>query len=141
MNINENLLSSLSEETNREIEENAARKKPLLPKGSSLKRDFLAEDFRDQIENIYEAIIVMSQRARQIGQKQARIIEQFLAAKVRSDNDDIEEDAPVAARPFEDDDDDAPRLPQFEKPTVLAMNELLKGDLKYRNKNENVKKS
>jgi DNA-directed RNA polymerase subunit K/omega len=140
MNINENLLSSLSEETNREIEEKASKKTLLLPKGSSLKRDFLAEDFRDQIENIYEAIIVMSQRARQIGQKQARIIEQFLAAKVRSDSDDVEEDAPVA-RPFEDDDEDAPRLPQFEKPTVLAMNELLKGDLKYRNKDEDVKKS
>jgi DNA-directed RNA polymerase subunit K/omega len=140
MNLNENLLSSLSEETNREIEESTTKKTLILPKGSSLKRDFLAEDFRDQIENIYEAIIVMSQRARQIGQKQARIIEQFLAAKVRSDNDEVEDDAPVA-RPIEEDDDDAPRLPQFEKPTVLAMNELLKGDLKYRNKDEDVKKS
>jgi DNA-directed RNA polymerase subunit K/omega len=105
-----------------------------------LKRDFLAEDFRDQIDNIYEAIIVMSQRARQIGQKQARIIEQFLAAKVRPESEEVEEEIPTR-RPFEDDDDDTPRLPQFEKPTVLAMNELLMGDLKYHTKDEDAKKS
>lgn len=140
MNVNENLLSSLSEETNREIEEHAAAKAPREPKGSPLKRDFLAEDFRDQIDNIYEAIIVMSQRARQIGQKQARIIEQFLAAKVKPDSDEVEEEVPVA-RPMEEDDEDNPRLPSFEKPTVLAMNELLKGDLRYHFKEEDAKKS
>lgn len=140
MNANENLLSSLSEETNRELEEQSARKARREPKASPLKRDFLAEDFRDQIDNIYEAIIVMSQRARQIGQKQARVIEQFLASKIKPDSEEIEEEVPVR-RPLDEDDDDAPRLPQFEKPTVLAMNELLKGDLKYNVKDEDAKKS
>ncbi len=133
MEINENLLSSLSEETNREIQQQTAAKKLREAKTSNLKRDFLAEDFRGKIDNIYEAIIVMSQRARQIGQKQAGVIEQFLASKIKPDSDDTEEEVP-AKKPLEEDDDDAPRLPEFEKPTILAMNELLKGELKYQTK-------
>lgn len=133
MSLNENLLSSLSEETNREIEEQNRPQHARPWRTVSLKRDFLAEDFRDKIDNIYEAIIVMSQRARQIGQSQARVIEQFLASKIKPDSEELDEEVP-AKRPFEEDDEDAPRLPEFEKPTILAMNELFKGDLKYQHK-------
>ncbi|RJP80162.1 MAG: hypothetical protein C4524_03710 [Candidatus Zixiibacteriota bacterium] len=132
MNLNENLLSSLSEETNREMEQQAAPKAPRESRNPSLKRDFLAEDFRENVDNIYEAIIVMSQRARQIGQKQARVIELFLASKAKPDSDEVDDEAP--AHRIEDEDEDAPRLPDFEKPTVLAMNELHKGYLKFRYK-------
>ena len=127
----ENLLSSLSEETNQEMER--AGKIPKFPedKSETVRRDFLSEDFNDRIPNIYEAIIVMSQRARQIGQRQARVIEEFMASKVRTDADDEEEEEIVRPR-IDEDDEDAPKLPKFEKPTILAMNQMHKGDIKYK---------
>lgn len=131
MNINENLLGSLSEETNGEIDETAAAKPVRDPKLDPLRRDVLAEDFRGKIDNIYEAVIVLSQRARQIGQAQAGVIEQFLASKIKPDTDENEEEVP-AKKPLEVDDEDAPKLPKFEKPTILAMNELLKGEIAYK---------
>jgi DNA-directed RNA polymerase subunit K/omega len=126
-----NWLSSLSEETNRQMEE---MRKPLQKKGDSsdtLRRDYLAEDFYEQAANIYEAIIIMSKRARQLGQRQTRIIEQFIASKMRPDDDENEDEY---VRPFDDDDEDAPRLPKFEKPTILAMNEMHQGKIKYKYK-------
>jgi DNA-directed RNA polymerase subunit K/omega len=129
MSLNENLLSSLSEETHRELEKQTETIRFQDRKSDPIQRDLLAEDFRDKIDNIYEAIIVIAQRARQIGQKQSRIIEHFLASKKPQETDDAEEEAP--RRKPTDEDDDEPRLPKFEKPTILAMNELLKGEIKY----------
>ena len=126
----ENLLSSLSEETSQEMEREGRIQKFPEDKTETVRRDFLAEDFQGKVPNIYAAIIVMSQRARQIGQRQARIIEEFMASKVRSDVDDEDEEEIVRPR-IDEDDEDAPRLPKFEKPTVLAMNEMYKGDIKY----------
>ncbi len=126
----ENLLSSLSEEINRELERAKQPKRSPELDENAIRRDYLAEDFHEQATNIYEAIIVMSQRARQLGQKQARVIEQFMASRVRSDDDDEEE----VVRSIEDDDEDQPRVPKFEKPTVLAMNEMHKGAIKYNRK-------
>lgn len=125
----ENLLSSLSEEINLELERARRIKKLPLSDSDKVRRDFLAEDFQDQAPNIYEAIIVMSQRARQIGQKQARIIEQFMASRMRNDESEEEEEV---VRSIDDDDDDEPRVPKFEKPTILAMNEMHLGEIKYR---------
>jgi len=125
----ENLLRSLSEETNREMEKETATQSFREGKSETLRRDFLAEDFRDKVDNIYEAVIVMSQRARQIGHQQARIMEQFLSSRVRPESDDNEESEPP--RKLDDDDEDAPKLPRFEKPTILSMNELHKGILKH----------
>jgi len=132
MSINENLLGSLSEETSQEIEDSGAERLARQPKTDSLRRDLLAENFRSKIDNIYETVIVLSQRARQIGQQQASVIEQFLAAKIKPDSDETEEEAPAKKPP--EDDEDAPKLPKFEKPTVLAMNELLKGNIAYKYK-------
>ncbi len=130
----ENLLSSLSEETRydigiKDLQQKAAAE---LDKEGMLRRNLLSEDFRDDYPNIYEAIIVMSKRARQIGQRQARIIEQFMAAKAKPDDDDEDDDIPL--RSLDDDDEDSPKLPRFEKPTVIAMNEMKKGELKYEDK-------
>jgi DNA-directed RNA polymerase subunit K/omega len=130
MSINENLLGSLSEENNGEDQSAAAQDRIRQARLEALRRDVLAEDFRGSIQNIYEAVLVLSTRARQIGQQQANIIEQFLASKIKPDTEETEEEVPVA-KPAEDD-DDAPRLPRFEKPTVLAMNELLRGELTYK---------
>ena len=129
MGMNENLLSSLSEETHRELEKKTETIHFQDRRNDPIKRDILAEDFRDKIDNIYEAVIVIAQRARQIGQKQARIIEHFLASKKPQEMDDADDDTP--RRKSVEEDEDEPRLPKFEKPTILAMNELLKGEVKY----------
>jgi DNA-directed RNA polymerase subunit K/omega len=132
--MSENLLSSLSDENNSEQELQGDVAAGVEAKSSALRRDFLAEDFRDKAPNIYEAIIVISKRARQIGQKQARLIEQYMSSKVQtSDLDEVEgEEEDVPRKPiYDDDDEDAPKFPRFEKPTVLAMNELHKGMLNY----------
>ena len=126
----ENLLSSLSEETNREMEKEGKPHSFPEKKAESVRRDFLAEDFKDKIPNIYEAIIVMSQRARQLGRKQTRIIEQFIAAKARPDTDEEEDEEPVRSF-IDEDDEDAPKLPKFEKPTILAMNAMHEGLINY----------
>lgn len=128
--MNENLLSSLSEETNRELEKDAKKIASREARSESLKRDYLAEDFRTKIDNIYEAIIVLSQRARQIGHQQARIMEQFLTSRAKPDAEEGEEVEPVK-KSLEDDDEDGPKYPRFEKPTILSMNELEKDILKY----------
>ncbi|TKJ40698.1 hypothetical protein CEE37_06965 [candidate division LCP-89 bacterium B3_LCP] len=125
--MNDNLFTTLSEETSRELEKASRGKLPQSSGEESLRRDFLAEDFHKRASNIYEAIIIMSKRARQLGQRQGRIIEQFMASKVRPDDDEEEEEHVRTL----DDDDDEPRLPKFEKPTILAMNEMHKGDIKY----------
>ena len=132
--MNDDSLASLSQETNQEIEKEArkSQEKNLEEKAQILRRDFLAEDFFEQDFNIYETIIVISQRARQIGQQQARIVEQFLASRVKPDSDDLDDDKPL--RSFDDDDDDVPRLPQFEKATILAMNEMAQGEINYKYK-------
>ena len=130
MSINENLLGSLAEEAGEESPAAELEQRLREAKAEALRRDLLAEDFRDRIQNIYEAIIVLSLRARQIGQQQANVIEQFLSSKVKPDTDESEEEVP--AKKALEDDEDSPRLPRFEKPTVLAMNELLREGINYK---------
>lgn len=98
------------------------------------RRDLLAEDFNGKSSNIYEAIIIMSQRARQIGQKQAQVIEKFMASKSRSEEG--EGDIPDIFIAEDDDDEERVRLPRFEKPTVVAMNEMYRDMLTWENQNE-----
>jgi len=130
MSINENLLGSLSEENGEESQAADLERRLREARAEALRRDLLAEDFRGRIQNIYEAIIVISQRARQIGQQQANVIEQFLSSKVKPETDENEEEATVK-KTLEDDEDSA-RLPKFEKPTVLAMNEMLREGINYK---------
>jgi len=130
MSINENLLGSLAKENSEESQAEDLEQRLREAKAEALRRDLLAEDFRGRIQNIYEAIIVLSMRARQIGQQQANVIEQFLSSKVKPEADENEEEVPV--KKSLEDDDDSPRLPKFEKPTVLAMNELLREGINYK---------
>ena len=76
-------------------------------------------------DNIYEAIIVLAKRARQINDEQ----KQLLHRETEYDNyDDYDEDGYDAVTP----DVDYPKLP---KPTSLALGELLSGKLKYSYRN------
>jgi len=132
--MSENLLRSLSEETNFEMQKDAKSPELNESKVEGYRRDLLAEDFNGKSSNIYEAIIIMSQRARQIGQKQAQVIEKFMASKSRSEEG--EGDIPDIFIAEDDDDEERVRLPRFEKPTVVAMNEMYRDMLTWENQNE-----
>lgn len=78
-------------------------------------------EIESHADNIYEAIIVLAKRARQINDEQ----KQLLQRETEYDNyDDYDEDGYDAVTP----DIDYPTLP---KPTTLALEELLSGKLKY----------
>lgn len=80
---------------------------------------FLAEDFYGKTNSIYEAIIAIARRARQIGEEQRKEMDAYLSQvemleKFQEDEESYDE--PV--RPHE------PVL-QFEKPTVLSLREMI----------------
>lgn len=80
---------------------------------------FLAEDFHGNAENIYEAIVAIARRARQIGEEHRKEMDAYLSQvemleKFTEDEENYDE--PV--RPHE------PVL-QFEKPTILSLREMI----------------
>ena len=78
------------------------------------------EDFDKQTDNIYEAVMVLSRRARKIGADQKLEIERFLT-NVEAEEENEEE---VEVK------DEVVRV-QLEKPTIIAVNELKRGDLEF----------
>ncbi|MBD3167832.1 hypothetical protein GF324_14615 [bacterium] len=88
---------------------------------------FLAEDYYGKTKNIYETIMVVAQRARQVGERQRREMDAYL--------NQVE-----AMEKFEDEDagmiEDAPEIHepvlQFEKPTVLALREMIADKLEIK---------
>lgn len=84
--------------------------------------EFFPERFLKDETNIYETVLVIATRARQIGELQKRLIDRHLgqtamleqqAARARAeDSDDVIEPEPIH-RP----------LPQFEKPVIIALDE------------------
>ena len=94
------------------------------------KTTFLAEDFRDKGENIYEVILVVAKRARQIGELQKRMIDRALGqtemmeqqAEQELEGEDIE-------RIFEP--EERPQL-HFEKPAIQAMREMANDEVDWK---------
>jgi DNA-directed RNA polymerase subunit K/omega len=84
--------------------------------------DFLGEDFEELADNIYEAIIVIAKRARSIGESQKREIDSQIGTLelTETPEDDL----------FEDEETE-PEFRIYEKPTILAMQEMKSGQLKY----------
>lgn len=86
-------------------------------------QDFFPERFLGGALNIYESVLVIAQRARQISELQKRQIDRHLgqtemleqaAARARAEeSDDLIEPEPI----------DRP-VPKFDKPVVLAMQEM-----------------
>lgn len=84
------------------------------------------EDFLPHAANIYEAVLSIAKRARQIGEIHKRQVDRFLgqtemmeqaAARARADeSDELPEPEPI----------DRPKL-VFEKPVILAMREMKGG--------------
>ncbi|MBU0692844.1 DNA-directed RNA polymerase subunit omega [bacterium] len=91
---------------------------------------FHPEAFIDKADSIYEAVLIISRRARQIGELQKRRIDRHLgqtemleqaAARARAEEgDDVVEPEPI----------DRSHI-QFEKPVVLALREMLAGEIEY----------
>ncbi len=85
-----------------------------------------SEDFLPHATNIYEAVLAVAKRARQISELQKRQIDRYLgqtemleqqAARARAEeSDDAEPPEPI----------DRPGL-RFEKPVVLAQRDMLAG--------------
>jgi hypothetical protein len=80
---------------------------------------FLAEDFHGNADNIYEAIVAIARRARQIGEEQRREMDAYLSQvemleKFTEDEENYDE--PVRQH--------EPVL-QFEKPTILSLREMI----------------
>ena len=86
------------------------------------KKIFSKEDFEDLSENIYEAVMVVAQRARRIGKDQKDQIEQFLGAM---ETDGEENTGTVLDEKLKNE------ILKMKKPTVLAIEEMLEGELKY----------
>ncbi len=90
---------------------------------------FLSEDFGDheQTDNIYEAIVAISLRARQIGEEHRKEMDAYLSQvemmeRFQDDEDNFDE-------PLKHHDP----VIQFEKPTVLALREMIADKLHVTN--------
>ena len=86
------------------------------------KEQFLAEDFDELADNIYEAIIVVAKRARKVGEEQRKEIDKQIGALDLSESTEEE--------PIEEDEEE-PHYIRYEKPTMIAMKEMVNGKLKY----------
>ena len=80
---------------------------------------FLAEDFHGKADNVYEAIVAIARRARQIGEDQRKEMDAYLSQvemleKFTEDEENYDE--PVRQH--------EPVL-QFEKPTILSLREMI----------------
>lgn len=94
--------------------------------------NFQPEDFLPRATNIYEAVLAIAKRARQIGELHKRHVDRYLgqtemleqaAARARADDsDELPEIEPI----------ERPKL-HFDKPVVLAMREMKEGAIEHYN--------
>ena len=94
------------------------------------KRTFLAEDFREKGENIYEVILVVAKRARQIGELQKRLIDRALGqTEMLEQQAERELEGEDMERIFEP--EERPEL-HFDKPVIKAMTELANDEIDWK---------
>lgn len=89
---------------------------------------FSLEDFFKKTGNIYEAVVIMAKRARQITDEQRILIDRerevapvIIEPKESEEYDDVEIDREALHRSYK----------KFPKPTTLAIQEMLEGYLKW----------
>ena len=83
----------------------------------------------EQVDNLYEAVVIIAKRARQINDEQRSITQQILMEQA--------ENAPPPSLEDLEDEDLGPREPiqdymRFPKPSVVAIKEMLEGKIKFR---------
>jgi len=74
--------------------------------------------------NLYEAIIIIAKRAKQINDEQKRFIEQETGIDDSMGNYDDDDD-------FDGQIEDEPKIIKLPKPTEVAIKELLEGKINY----------
>jgi DNA-directed RNA polymerase subunit K/omega len=95
--------------------------------------EYFPEDFLDGPVNIYEAVLIIAKRARQMGELQKRMIDRHLGQT------EMLEQAAARARAEESDDAAPPEpvehlnrpVPKFEKPVVLSMAEMKEKKIEF----------
>ena len=86
------------------------------------------EDIQNKTANIYEAVVVMAKRARQINDDQKMQIQNEMDVSVpidmreSEDFDDVEIDREALLREYK----------KFPKPSTLAIQEMAEGKIEYR---------
>jgi DNA-directed RNA polymerase subunit K/omega len=96
-------------------------------------KDYFPEDFLGSgAATIYETVLVIAKRARQIGELQKRQIDRHLGQT------EMMEQAAARARTEESDDYVEPEpidrpVPRFDKPVLLAMQEMKEGQIDFGN--------
>jgi DNA-directed RNA polymerase subunit K/omega len=94
-------------------------------------RDYFPEDFLEGgASSIYETVLVIAKRARQIGELQKRYIDRHLGQT------EMMEQAAARARTEESDDYVEPEpidrpVPRFEKPVLAGMREMKEGEIDF----------
>ena len=91
------------------------------------------DEVTQKVENIYEAIIIIAKRARQVNDEQKRYIESELA--IDADNDEYGDDDE-----YEINKENIGEFIQLPKPTRVAISEFLTGKLnhEYLTRNEDA---
>ncbi len=88
--------------------------------------DWLIEDFHEQASSVYEAIMVASHRARQIGRQHKQEIDNWTSAVEALESEgQIDENSDAGIDHF-----------HHSKPTIKALSELKKNKLEYRYRDE-----
>ncbi len=86
---------------------------------------FLSEDFAGKHGTVYKAIMMISQRARKIGEEQRKEMDAYLkSVEMMEKHDNLEDEGMIEDNPVHHE----PIL-QFEKPTILALREMFGGKL------------
>lgn len=90
--------------------------------------DISFEDFFKKTDNIYEAVVAMSRRARQVTDEQKRQLEKEMELNPLSESrdaaddfDEIEIDREALKR----------EITKYPKPTTVAMEEMAEGNINY----------
>jgi len=94
------------------------------------KRAFLAEDFHGMAENIYETILIIARRSRQIGELQKRQIDRELGQTEMLEQQ-VTEPTGEEIEVHTEEPEPRPQL-HFEKPTIQAMREMASEKTKWR---------
>lgn len=81
------------------------------------------EKLEQNVDNLYEAIVIIARRARQINELQKRMIEKD--GNFSSDLDDYEEEETIDRDVVES------QYLKLPKPTTIALQEMLEGKLSY----------
>jgi DNA-directed RNA polymerase omega subunit len=88
------------------------------------------EDLEKHANNVYEAIVVIAKRARQINDEQKRFIEQELGYDSTTDNPNAEDDADLEEN-HEDRRITPVKIFRLPKPTSISLDEMMNGKLQF----------